>query len=223
MKSDYYRSQALKKVLAKGRLSGATVGALLGSASGIKSDYYLSDLLKEVAGKYALNGETRQYYVDALRQIGSDYYRYDLLKAMGTEGEWDSKTSAFVLEAAAGIKSDYYKSESLKALAQSKHVESWPTFFSAASTIGSDYYKKETLNSALRHSPLTREMVAGIINTAARMKSDSEMADVLSAVARSYRIDAGLREAFEKAVDAMDSDYYRGAALSALRRSMASS
>jgi beta-lactamase regulating signal transducer with metallopeptidase domain len=223
MKSDYYRSQALKKVLAKGRLSGATVGALLGSASGIKSDYYLSDLLKEVAGKYALNGETRQYYVDALRQIGSDYYRYDLLKAIGTEGDWDSKTSAFVLEAAAGIKSDYYKSESLKVLAQSKHVESWPTFFSAASTIGSDYYKKETLNSALRHSPLTREMVAGIINTAARMKSDSEMADVLSAVARSYRIDAGLREAFEKAVDAMDSDYYRGAALSALRRSMASS
>jgi len=223
MKSDYYKSQTLKKVLSKGQLSGGTVGALLRSASGIKSDYYLSDLLKEVAGKYALSAETRQYYVDALRQIGSDYYRYDLLKAMGTEGDWDSKTSAFVLEAAAGIKSDYYKSESLKALAQSKHVESWPTFFSATSTIGSDYYKKETLNAALRHSALTREIVAGIINTAARMKSDSEMADVLSAVARSYKIDAGLREAFEKAVDAMDSDYYRGAALSALRRSMASS
>lgn len=223
MKSDYYKSQTLKKVLSKGRLSGATVGTLLRSASGIKSDYYLSDLLKEVAGKYALNADTRQYYVDALRGIESDYYRYELLKAMGTEGDWDSKTSTFVLEAAAAIKSDYYKSESLKALAESKHVDNWATFFNAASTIGSDYYKKETLNSALRHASLTREIVSGIINTAARMKSDSEMADVLSAVARNYRIDGSLREAYEKAVDGMDSDYYRGAALSALRRSMARS
>ena len=47
------------------------------------------------------------------------------------------------------------------------------------------------------------------------------MADVLSNVARSYKLDEGLRAAYEKAVDAMDSDYYRGAALSALRRSAA--
>jgi hypothetical protein len=46
---------------------------------------------------------------------------------------------------------------------------------------------------------------------------------VLTSVARSYKLDDGLRDAYEKAVDAMDSDYYRGAALSALRRSMARS
>ena len=221
MKSDYYRSQTLKKVLAKGRLSAPTVAILIRSASGIKSDYYLSDLLKEVASKYALNPDTRQYYVEALRSIESDYYRAELLKAMGTDNDWDSKTSGFVLESVASMKSDYYKSESLRALAQARNVDSWPAFFSATSTIGSDYYRKETLASALRHTPLTREIVAGVINTAARMKSDSEMADLLSAVARSYRIDDGLRDAYEKAVDAMESDYYRGAALSALRRSTA--
>jgi beta-lactamase regulating signal transducer with metallopeptidase domain len=221
MKSDYYKSETLRKVLSKGRLSSATVGTLLKSAAGMKSDYYLSDLLRNVAGKYALNAETRQYYVEALRGIESDYYRYELLRAMGNDGDWDAGTAGFVLEAAGSIKSDYYKSESLKTLVTAKHVENWPGFFSAASTIQSDYYKKETLTTAVRHAPLTREIVAGVINTASRMKSDSEMADVLSAVARSYRIDDSLRDDYEKAVDAMRSDYYRGAALSALRRSMA--
>ena len=52
------------------------------------------------------------------------------------------------------------------------------------------------------------------------MKSDSEMSEVLSTIARNYKIDDSLRAAYEKAVDAMESEYYRGAALSALRRSM---
>jgi beta-lactamase regulating signal transducer with metallopeptidase domain len=221
MKSDYYKSQTLKKVLSKGRLSASTVGTLLRSASGMKSDYYLTELLKEVAGKYALSADTRQYYVEALRGIESDYYRSELLRTLGADGDWDARTTNLVLESAAAIKSDYYKSESLRALAQAKHVDNWPAFFSATSTIESDYYKKETLKSALKHSPLTREIVAGVINAASRIKSDSEMAEVLTAVARTYKLDNSLRDAFEKAVDAMDSDYYRGAALSALRRSMA--
>ena len=221
MKSDYYRSQMLKKVLSKGQLSSSTVGLLLRSASGMKSDYYLTDLLKEVSKKYALNADTRQYYADALRSVESDYYRMELLKTLGSDDEWDAKTSRYVLEAAGEIKSDYYKSESLKSLARGHHVESWPTFFTAASSIGSDYYRKETLKTALQHEPLTREIVAGVLNVAARFKSDSEMSELLASVARSYKLDGNLRESYEKAVDAMDSDYYRGAALSALRRSMA--
>jgi len=221
MKSDYYRAQMLKRVLAKGRLNSSSVGILLRNASTMKSDYYLSDLLKDVAGKYALNADTRQYYVDALRSIESDYYRSELLKTMGTGGDWDAKTTAFVLEAVAGIKSDYYKSESLKSLARANKINDWPGYFSATSTIDSDYYKKETLQAALNRNPLTRDVVAGVLTVAQHIKSDSEMADVLSNVARSYRLDEGLRAAYEKAVDSMDSDYYRGAALSALRRSVA--
>ena len=203
MKSDYYRAQILKRVLAKGRLNSSSVGILLRNASTMKSDYYLSDLLKDVAGKYALNADTRQYYVDALRSIESDYYRSELLKTMGTGGDWDAKTTAFVLEAVAGIKSDYYKSESLKSLARANKINDWPGYFSATSTIDSDYYKKETLQAALNRNPLTRDVVAGVLTVAQHIKSDSEMADVLSNVARSYRLDEGLRAAYEKAVDSM--------------------
>ncbi len=221
MKSDYYRSQTLKKVLSKGRLSSPTVGVLLRSAAGMKSDYYLTDLLKDVSGKYALNADTRPFYVEALHNIESDYYRYELLKTMGTGGEWDAKTTAFVLDAVTGIKSDYYKSEALKSLTRGNKINDWPTYFAATSSIDSDYYKKETLQAALNKSPLTRDIVAGVLSVAQRIKSDSEMADVLSNVARSYKLDDSLRAAYEKAVDNMDSDYYRGTALSALRRSVA--
>jgi hypothetical protein len=220
MKSDYYKSETLKQVLSKGRLSSPTVGILLRSASGMKSDYYLSELLKNVARKYALNADTRQYYAEALRNIESDYYRSDLLKSLSDDDDWDAKTSAYVLESVAGIKSDYYKSESLTSLVRARHISSWPAYFSAASTIGSDYYKKEALAATLKQTPLTREVVAGILSVAAKMSSDSEIADVLSAVTRSYKIDDSLRPAYEKAVDAMSSDYYRGTALSALRRNM---
>ncbi|MEO8194710.1 MAG: M56 family metallopeptidase [Gemmatimonadales bacterium] len=221
MKSDYYKSQTLKKVLTKGRLSNATVGILLQSASGMKSDYYLSELLKSVASQYALNAETRGYYAEALSRIESDYYRSELLQAMGGDGAWDRKTSALVMSSVSGIKSDYYKSEALRSLVRGDHVDDWASFFSATQNIDSDYYKNETLNTALSRDPLSREVVIGVLGVAAKMKSDSEISEILASVARRYRIDDAVRPAFEKAVDAIDSEYYRGAALAALRRSAA--
>ena len=56
------------------------------------------------------------------------------------------------------------------------------------------------------------------LGVVAKMKSDSEMSEVLNLVVRNHRIDDALRPAFDKAVDAIDSDYYRGSVLSAVRR-----
>lgn len=221
MKSDYYRSEVLKKVLKSGRLSTQTVGILLSSASGIKSDYYLSELLQSVANQYAVNADTRTYYVNALRRIDSDYYKGQVLETLNGDGAWDAKTSGFVLASVSDIKSDYYRSEALRALVKAHHVNDWPAFFNSVAGIPSSYYQKETLTTVLADRPLTREAVAGVLGVATRMKSDNEISEVLDAVARAYRIDDSLRPAYEKAVDAISSDYYRGSALSALRRSMA--
>jgi beta-lactamase regulating signal transducer with metallopeptidase domain len=221
MKSDYYKSEVLKKVLKSGRLSPQTVGILLNSASSIKSDYYLSDLLQSVASQYAVNADTRQYYVNALRNIESDYYRGEVLKTLDNDGSWDARTSQLVLASASDIKSDYYRAEALSNLVKSSHVTDWPSFFNSVAGIGSDYYKKAALSTVLEQRPLSRDVVTGVLSVVPRMKSDSEASEVLSKVASSYRIDDSLRPAFEKAVDSIDSDYYRGSALSALRRSMA--
>jgi hypothetical protein len=184
----------------------------------MKSDYYLSELLKNVSSKYALNAQTRPYYVDALRRIESDYYRGEVLKTLGTEGDWDARTSSLVLASVADIKSDYYRSESLVSLVKSRHVADWNAWYNAAGTIASDYYKRETVIAALKQRPLERPVVLGALNVATRMKSDSEIAEILNYITKNYKIDDAVRPAFEKAVDAIDSDYYRGSVLSAMRR-----
>lgn len=67
--------------------------------------------------------------------------------------------------------------------------------------------------------------LAGLVNAAWRGASASTRHPICTiGVASSVnadRIDDSLRPAYEKAVDAINSDYYRGSALSALRRSMA--
>jgi beta-lactamase regulating signal transducer with metallopeptidase domain len=221
MKSDYYKAEVLKKVLNSGRLSSGTVGILLSSASGIKSDYYIAEILQGVASKYAVNAETRQYYVDALRHVQSDYYRGQILATLNRDGAWDARTSSFVLTSVSDIKSDYYRSEALGSLVKEHHVSDWPAFFNSVLGISSDYYKRETLSTVLHQTPLTRDQVSGVLLVATKMKSDNDISEVLSEVANNYRIDDNMRPAFEKAIDAIGSDYYRGNAMSALRRSMA--
>jgi beta-lactamase regulating signal transducer with metallopeptidase domain len=217
MKSDYYKSQLLKKVLNSGQLSNETVGALLTSASEMKSDYYLSDLLKSVASKYAVNDATRGIYASALGRIESDYYRMQLLKSLESSEPWDDRTSSFVLASVKEMKSDYYKSQSLISLVKQNHVDNWSAFFSAAGTIDSDHYARTTLSAALDTKPLTKEIVAGVVAATSRLESDHEKSQVLADVARSYKLDDDLRVAYEKAVDQIDSEHYRGTALVALR------
>jgi len=218
MGSDYYKASVLKKVLNSGRLSNETVAVLLRSGAGIKSDYYLSDMLKSVAAKYPVTDATRSVYAEALGTIESDYYRASLLKSMQSSDAWDARTSSFVLASVSEMKSDYHKSQSLISLVQQKHVPNWNAFFGAVGTMESEHYRRETLNAALNHDPLTKDIVSGVLSAAARMRSDHETAQVLSTVARKYTLDSDLRAAYERAVDSIDSEHYRGTALVALRR-----
>jgi hypothetical protein len=220
MTSDYYKSEAIGKVLVNDRLSSTTLSFLLRTAGTIKSDYYQAEILKGVARKYAINPQTRQYYMDALDKIGSDYYRYEVIKTLDTGTEWDEGISSSIINAISGIKSDYYKSESLQALIQHGRLKgsSRDWYFNAVRSIGSDYYKAAAMSQALAERPLTRETVAALLAAAPTIRSDHELAGLLTRVARSYRLDSGLRTAYERAANSIGSDYYRGQAFAALGR-----
>ncbi len=221
MKSDYYKAATIGKILKRGRGGDETVRSLLRSASTIKSDYYMAEVLKSVAADYAMSADTRQYYVEALRNISSDYYRRQVLMTLNGSGEWDSRTTAVVLASVNEIKSAYEKSQSLIALAKAGRIDNWASYFAAANTISSSYYQRQTMEAALKVQPLTREIVAAVLTAAPRITSDSDLGSLLSNVAKSFRIDNSMRPAYEKATDAISSDHYRGAALVALRKSMA--
>jgi len=221
IKSDYYKAQVIGKVLSRDNLDAATTATLLKAASTIDSDYYQAETLKAMSRKYGVPPENRAYYLAALGKIKSDYYRQEVLGMLGGAGAMDAPTAAAALRSATDMKSDYYKAETLMSIARRGNLDASARreFFAAIKSIDSDYYKHQVLNASLRERPLTRETVAEILAIAPSIKSDYELSALLTEVARNFTIDESLRPAYEKAANAIESEYYRDAALSAARRS----
>jgi hypothetical protein len=217
MKSDYYKAQVISKVLSRDQLDDATVATLLKATATINSDYYQAEILKTMSRKYAVTPQTRTYYLAALNRISSDYYRAEVLGLLNTSEPLDATTTSATLKSIGEMKSDYYKSEALAKIAKHGRLDasSRSDYFAAIRSIDSDYYKHAALDAALAERPLTRETVAGVLSVAPAIKSDYELSGLLATVARAYPIDDSLRPAYDRAVDAIESDYYRGAALSA--------
>jgi beta-lactamase regulating signal transducer with metallopeptidase domain len=224
MKSDFYKSQVISKVLTRDNLDAATIATLLRASATIDSDYYQAETLKTMARKYAVTAQTRPYYVAALGRIKSDHYRQEVLSFLNTGETLDPATTSAVLRSISDMKSDYYKSEALAKLAKRGRLDAAARadYFTAVRSITSDYYKHQVLNAALAERPLTREMVAGILAVAPTLQSDYELSGLLTELVRVYTIDDSLRPAYDRAVDSIESDYYRGAALSAARRTSTS-
>ena len=216
--SDYYLSQVLGKLAAHRSANEGTWRAFAQASGRMKSDYYRSQSLKKVLNSGKLRAEDVGLLLSAAAGIESDYYLSDLLKSVAAKYALNAATTNIYAEAMSSIESDYYKSQSLISLVKNKHVGDWNAFFATAGTIKSGTYRRQTLNAVLKHDPLTRDIVAGVIAQVPRMESDYEASQVLATVARSYKLDGGLREAYEKATDSIESDHYRGSALVALRR-----
>jgi hypothetical protein len=219
MKSDYYKAQVIGKVLSRDQLDDATVATLLKATSTIKSDYYQAETLKTMALKYKVTPQTRSYYLAALNRIDSDYYRAEVLGLLSTGEPLDATMTSATLKTIGQMKSDYYKSEALSKIVKRGRVDASNRndYFAAIRSIDSDYYKHAALDAALSERPLSRETVAGVLSIAPVIKSDYELSGLLATLARAYPIDDSLRPAYDRAVDAIESDYYRGAALSAGR------
>jgi beta-lactamase regulating signal transducer with metallopeptidase domain len=219
LKSDYYKAQVIGQVLGRDQLDAGTISTLLKATATIKSDYYQAEILKSMSRRYVVTPQTRPYYLAALNRISSDYYRAEVLSLLNTGEPLDAGTTSATLKSIGDMKSDYYKSEALSKLAKRGTLDQSTRrdYFSAIRSIDSDYYKHAALEAALSEKPLSRETVAGVLSVAPMIKSDYELSALLASVSRAYPIDDSLRPAYDRAVDAIESDYYRGVALSAAR------
>jgi beta-lactamase regulating signal transducer with metallopeptidase domain len=221
MKSDYYKSEVIGKVLSRDRLDAQTISTLLSAASTINSDYYQAETLKKLSQRSPITAQTRPVYLAALSKIGSDYYKAEVLSTLTRDDRYDASTTAAILQAIRDMKSDYYKEQALVTLFKRAQFDATTRqeYFAAARSIDSDYYKQQALNATLDERPLSRETVAAILAAAPSIKSDAYLSELLTSVARRYTIDDNLRPAFDRAVDAINSTYYRGSVLDAARRS----
>jgi hypothetical protein len=220
MKSDYYKSLVISSVLSRERLDPGTVSTLLRAASTIGSDYYQAETLKSMSKKYAITAQSRPYYLAALGKIKSDYYKYEVLNFLNTNEAIDAATVAAILKSVGEMTSDYYKSEALTMLSRRGRLDAATRndYLAAVRSINSDYYKHQVLNGLLAERPLTRETVAGILAVAPSIKSDYELSTLLSSVAGAFPLDDALRQAYDRAVATIKSEYYRNAAAGARTR-----
>jgi hypothetical protein len=85
-----------------------------------------------------------------------------------------------------------------------------PTYFDALNLVGSDYERHRVLSGALKLGVLGNKALASMADSAARLGSDYEKASFLIEAASRYRSDAALREAFQRAMQTIGSDYERG-------------
>ncbi len=216
IKSDYEKRRAFTALLSKDGLSAATVGQILAGTKGMDSDYELAELLIEVSSRYAIAPATRRYYLDALGTIQSDYEYRRVVTALAKRNPLPAEFSREILGHAATHMKGYELAELLITMDKSAGRDRGLALalLDAAGHLDSDYEHGRVLKDLVAQRPDT-EVVVQLLKQAPSVKSAYERAELLLAVARTYRVDGALHDAYVDAARSIDSDYERGRALAA--------
>ncbi len=216
IKSDYEKRRAFTTLLTKDGLSAATVGEILAGTKGMDSDYELAELLIEVSSRYAIAPATRRYYLDALATIQSDYEYRRVVTALAKRSPLPADFTRDILDHAGAHVKGYELAELLitmdKSLGKDRALAI--ALLDAATHLDSDYEHARVLKDLVAQRPDT-EVVVQLLKQAPRVGSAYERAELLLTVARAYRIDGALHDAYVDAAQSIGSDYERNRALAA--------
>ena len=144
IKSDYYKSQILRKALKKNNLSSANYERFLNSISTIKSSHYLSQIINDMMIS-DVNGTSLTKLLSIVnKNINSDHYATTIYKKLAKNDNLTESQLIEIIEAAGNnIGSAYYLSNTLTAFASkvkngSKKLKE--AYASTAKKINSDTY-----------------------------------------------------------------------------------
>jgi hypothetical protein len=199
-------------------LNPATAQQILGQAAReISSDFELAELLVTMAPQSPPDGPVGLAYVEATNSIDSDFERRRALTALIKQRPPFADVARAALQSAGRMTSDFELAEFLALTAGSGPLgtTTQAEFLTAIGTIQSDFEKRRALTALVKAGQLSPDALAGVLRTASRMSSSFELASLLITVADAARIDAA-RSAYFEAVDAIDSDFERRRALTAL-------
>lgn len=216
IKSDYEKRRAFTALLTKDGLSSSTVGEILAGTKGMDSDYELAELLIEVSSRYAIAPATRRYYLDALGTIQSDYEYRRVVTALAKRPPLPPDFTRDILDHAGTHVKGYELAELLitidKSLGKDRALSL--ALLDAASHLDSDYEHGRVLKDLVDQRP-DPEVVVQLLKQSPKIGSAYERAEVLLAVARTYRIEGTLHDAYVDAAQSIGSDYERNRALAA--------
>lgn len=219
MDSDYEKRRALDAILQTGSLSPTLTGQLLEVAGSIESDYELASLLVGLADRGAVTGQFDSAYMAAVKTIESDYEKHRVLSALLKSGPRSPATLQAGLEVGATIESDYELGRWLSEVAGSAGGISEalrPAFFAAVRSIESSHERSQVLLAALAIRNPPPALVADVVDAAAGIDSDFELAQVLATIAQRGLVTEPVKPAFRRVLDKVESSYERQRVLAAL-------
>jgi len=213
LRGDYVRQIYFAALLtARGVSSPDLRSALRNAANTIKSDYEKAQLFVKAANVFLVSRDLLTDYFEAVAKIRTPYEHARVLSAALKRNDLSKQALSAIAQSAASIDSDFEKANLLINGAERYQgsLSLRTDWLHAVRSIGSDYEHHRVLSGALKPDALSTDALSDLVQSAARIQSDSEKASFLIEAMSHYRADAHLRAVFLETARTIGSEYERG-------------
>ncbi len=217
LESDHNQGEVYQVVLGQDGLGSAELAAVLEASGTIQSDHTLSQLLISATAHDLGDATLRSAFLEAAGSIESDHSLGEVLSAaMSLEGLSDGDLAS-ILSFAATIGSDHTLGNLLIEIADRR--PSGPAvrsaYLEAARSIEGDHNLGLALESFIELDLEDRQLIA-TLEVARLIESDHSLSSLLIEVSRQYAIEGGVREAFLRTLDTIESEHSHNRVAAAL-------
>ncbi|HEY2028399.1 MAG TPA: M56 family metallopeptidase [Myxococcales bacterium] len=127
-------------------------------------------------------------------QMDGDYAKGQYLQLLVQRDPLDDATAVKVFSAVRKMSGDYERGQVLKAAAAKAHLDTdakREAFLSACVAMSGDYERSQVLQTLIAQPGLSRELVRGILASAAKLSGDYEKSQVLTRLLKHDQVDVG--------------------------------
>jgi beta-lactamase regulating signal transducer with metallopeptidase domain len=216
--SDSQRYATLLAVATRGGLTPETRPAFFVMVNAMQSSSYRGRLLSDVGAGSDVPAVTVRAVLDASRGIGSDTERRRVVAAAMAD-RVDPATAPQLLDAMA-IGNSSQRAGLLQAFVDKGGLtaETAPAFFELVGSMSSGSYQRRVLDDVSAQASLPAAVVSGFLDAAAKVRGDSDRAQVLMGFVRRHAVTGADRERYLVAADGIGSETYQNRVLAALVR-----
>lgn len=221
MESDYEIRRVLTELAEREELTPAYATAVLKLAAQMESDYEKAELLLQLAEFSRDDATMRDLYLDAVASMDSDYEKRRVLEELLETRHSDEAFVSKVLSVASTIGSDYERAELLIHMADlaRDHDGSLSTYIQAVGEIDSDYEARRALTAMSWRDDMPESVCIELLDAVSRFDSDYEKAEFLVDHHEIFATTDKVRDAFDRTLDTIGSDYERNRVEAAFYRS----
>lgn len=184
----------------------------------ITSDHERGALLMAIAAHAQANDAHRATIATATKSMSSSHEKARTLKTVLATPAASAQVAAAVIDAVGSIDSSHERSNVLIALSAQSSLPDAANFFAAVAGLRSSMEARRVLTAVLNQSPLSENLLLGVLRAIPTIESSMERARLLVAIANRHPLSSAARAAYLAAAEGISSDMEKNRALAALVR-----